>query len=143
MGLPYRITRVDITDPAILKTLTNLHKVCLESDELPSFEAGEWWIAYQGKTPVAFAGMVPSQQWLDTGYMTRAGVVPQHRGHGLQKRLIRARIARARALGWTDVITYTWNNPPSANSLIACGFRAYDPSKPWASEAVSYWRRRV
>jgi GNAT superfamily N-acetyltransferase len=139
----YQVTRLDVSDQRALALLRRLHEICLPHDELPDFTRGEWWIAARSGEAVAFAGMVPSAQWLETAYLVRAGVVPDHRGQGLQKRLIRVRLARARAHGWRWAITYTWNNPPSANALIACGFKSYQPRDPWASETVNYWRREL
>jgi hypothetical protein len=37
------------------------------------------------------------------------------------------------------LITYTLGNNPSANSLIACGFRLYAPAEAYAGKAALYW----
>jgi GNAT superfamily N-acetyltransferase len=78
-----------------------------------------------------------------TGYLCRAGVLESHRGRGLQKRLIRVRERKARKLGWTHVVTDTYENPASANSLIKCGFRSYLPRNPWGAKGVAYWIKRL
>lgn len=139
----YSIRMADNTKPATLKLLRDLHARCLPYDKHPNFTDGFWWIAYCDHTPVAFAGLVPSARWLETGYLCRAGVVEEHRGRGLQKRLIRVRLNFARRMGWRWAITDTTENPPSANSLIGCGFRAYDPREPWGGDTTTYWRRAV
>jgi GNAT superfamily N-acetyltransferase len=69
--------------------------------------------------------------------------LPSHRGQGVQKRLIRARIRQARALGWNWLITDTYLNPASANSLIATGFKMYEPSQPWGAKQTLYWRLKL
>jgi GNAT superfamily N-acetyltransferase len=70
-------------------------------------------------------------------------VLPSHRGHGAQKRLIRARIRQARALGWTWLITDTYQNPVSSNNLIATNFTLFEPTKPWGAEGTLYWRLKL
>lgn len=106
-------------------------------------DKGWWWLLYGGDECVGYAGMVPSQQWASTGYLCRAAVDPRHRGQGLQKVLIRRRIQHARKLGYTHLVTDTTDNPASANSLIACGFRLYEPAAPWAFKHSLYWIRRL
>jgi L-amino acid N-acyltransferase YncA len=70
-------------------------------------------------------------------------VLPAHRGQGIQKRLIRVRLRQARALGWNWVVTDTHDNPASSNSLIARGFKLFDPSKPWGADKTLYWRLKL
>ena len=122
--------------------IQELHRMCF-GIRLKDFGHGFWWLAYLDDVPVGFAGLHASVQWERTGYLARAGVHPDARGRGLQRRLIRARIAKARRLGWHWLITDTVANPTSSNNLIACGFRAYEPSKPWASKAAAYWRLKI
>ena len=66
-----------------------------------------------------------------------------HQGNGLQKRLIRARVAKARALGYKWVVTDTYDNPASANSLIASNFKLFKPSDPWAGSGSLFWLRKL
>lgn len=121
--------------------LKRLHLDTLPSDEFPNFAAGWWWVATTSDDAVAFCGLTPSARWADTGYLVRAGVMPIARGHGLQRRMIQARSNHARRLGMRWLITDTFNNPASANSLIACGFRLFEPRKPWGLDGALYWRK--
>jgi GNAT superfamily N-acetyltransferase len=82
-------------------------------------------------------------RWIDTGYLCRAGVLSGYRGHGIQKKLIRARIRQAKALGWNWLVTDTYLNPASSNSLIATGFKLFEPSKPWGATQTLYWRKKL
>lgn len=134
---------VDATDPKIAALLTWLQLSTLTGDEPYDVSDGFWWIAYDGSLPVGFAGIVRSHQWSDTGYMCRSGVLRSHRGKGLQKRLIRVREAKAKRMGWRWLISDTYRNPPSANSLISCGFRTFTPSRPWGFDSAIYWRKRL
>ena len=136
-----KLKRVDIRNSEIQDELSVLQKKCLPYDKPYDTNYGYWWIVYDAHNlPCGFAGLVSSVRWRDTGYLCRAGVLPSHRGRGVQKRLIRARIRQARALGWNWLITDTYQNPISSNNLIATGFRLFEPSKPWGADGTLYWR---
>ncbi len=51
------------------------------------------------------------------------------------------------ALRWVehDKPTYVIENqnPASANSLIAVGFKMFEPSKPWGLKTALYWKCRI
>ena len=88
--------------------------------------------------------MRESVSWQKCGYMCLAGVLPAYRGQGLQKRLIKARVKKARRLGWTYLLTETiLDNSHSQANLIDCGFRPYNPAKPWGDPSAVYWRRKL
>jgi len=134
----YRVVRASASD---LAAILAMQRRVMPEDE-PVSDA-DWWIVASDDGPVGFGGMVPSRQFSDVGYLVRAGVLPAHRGRGLQKRLIRARLAAARRAGYAAVVTDTYKNPTSANSLISCGFRAYEPARPWAWADSCYWIRTL
>ena len=142
--MKFTVKKVDIRVPSVQTTLLFLQKKILPEDTPYQPDRGHWWIAYAecGK-PVAFAGLVRSMRWSDTGYLCRAGVMDGFTGHGLQKRLISARIAQARKLGWNWLITDTTDNPASANSLISAGFKMYIPGAPWSFKNACYWKYKV
>lgn len=123
--------------------LRDLQLATLPYDKAVDTASGHWWIAYEDRTPIAFGGYVPSSQWADTVYLCRSGVLETHRGMGLQKRLIRVRERHARQNGMAWAITDTNQNPASANSLIACGYRLYLPAIPWGYRTASYWRKKL
>ena len=78
---------------------------------------------------VAFGILEPSQQWLDTVYLSRAGVLPAWRGQGLQRRLIALRERLARRQGFVWMISDTTDNVPSSNNLIKAGYKLIAPKK--------------
>lgn len=127
------------------KALIDLQLTCLPGDEPETAQNGWWWLAVdEDGQAVGFAGMRPSDRWQRTMYLCRAGVIPGYRGRGIQKRLIRARLAKARALGNTHAITdCTTENPASARSLIAAGFRPYWPQVPWGLPHSIYWIKKL
>jgi GNAT superfamily N-acetyltransferase len=142
--MQFTVKKVDIRVQANQTTLLFLQRKILPEDTPYQPDRGHWWIAYAecGK-PVGFAGLVRSTRWTDTGYLCRAGVMDGFTGHGLQKRLISARIKQARKLGWNWLITDTTNNPASSNSLINAGFKIYQPGRPWGFKNAIYWKYKV
>lgn len=137
----YRIRRED-TPLAVLA----LDAQCFPSDHRPVLENSLWWVVWCGREPVAYAGLrvCEGAPNLGLGFLSRAGVVAKHRGKGLQKRLIRAREAEARALGLKELVTYVahWNCP-SINSLAACGYKHYRPATKWGGKEAVYLRKQL
>jgi len=142
--MKFYINKVDCRKPEIVSILVYLQKQCLPRDKPYDVSRGHWWIAYteEGK-PVAFAGLVRSSAWVDCGYLCRAGVMREFRGKGLQKRLVQVREQQAKKLNWNWLITDTYRNPASSNSLISCGFKLYDPTVPWSFKYALYWRKKI
>lgn len=139
-----KIKRVNIRSQKVQHELSVLQKKCLPFDTPFDTNYGYWWIVYDASNvPCAFAGLVHSVRWTDCGYLCRVGVLSSHRGHGLQKKLIRARIRQARALGWNWLITDTYQNPASSNNLIATGFKLFEATKPWGVIETLYWRKKL
>jgi GNAT superfamily N-acetyltransferase len=125
-----------------LEIVKELDAICFDGSRIKT-DGAEWWIAYYYREPVGYAGIRPSSSFYDAGYLCRAGVLPDHRGNGLQKKLIRTRIKYAKRQGWTVLRTDTRDNPESSNSLISCGFKLFSPSRPWAFKDSLYWIRRI
>jgi hypothetical protein len=46
-------------------------------------------------------------------------------------------------LGWNWLITDTTDNFPSANSLISCGYKLFEPTIPWGGKLTLYWRKHL
>lgn len=94
------------------------------SDE--EFRQSKWWVAEtEAGELVAYAGvwLKPSKK---AAYLTRAGVLPEARGQGLQRRLLRVRERYARAQGAERTYTYVLDtNFPSMTNLIRCGYFPY------------------
>jgi RimJ/RimL family protein N-acetyltransferase len=107
--------------------------------QLGALESCTWWVAYLNGKPVAFAGARICKTDAKLVYLSRCGVLPVARGLGLQRTMIRRRIAWARRQpGRRAVITYTLkHNHYSSNNLIRCGFRLYDGK--WIAADALYW----
>jgi GNAT superfamily N-acetyltransferase len=109
-----------------------------------TLEKGWWWVAYLDKAPVGFAGLTRSTYGPNVGYLKRAGVDPKHRGHGLQQRLIRVRLSKARRLGMAAIVTETTDTVYSANNLYKAGFKMFDPAVPWLEyKTTLYWIKKL
>lgn len=105
------------------------------------FLNGHWWIAYLEDEPVAFAGLVPFEPFQNVGYCKRCYVKPDHHGHGLQFRLLKARELKAKQLGWTMLVSEcSSNNLWSASNFTKAGFSRTEPEQPWAMNAIYFMK---
>jgi predicted acetyltransferase len=123
-----------------------LDEICFPADDRVSVPGSLWWVAWDGTQPVGFGGLRPCTLAENRGlaFLCRAGVVPSHRGRGLQKQLIRLRERAARALGLKELVTYCVpSNSASLNSLIACGFKFYNPATKWGGATAVYLHKEL
>lgn len=135
-----RFIQVDPDEDDIREVLVEMQKECLPADSLYFPPTGTWWIGYYGLIPVAFCCVSPSQQRPDGCYLGRSGVIPAYRGNGLQRRMIRLRVRWAKRNGYRVVVTDTTDNIPSANNLMACGFKLYMPRIVYGNPRALYWK---
>ena len=138
---PYRIALADLP-VAVLA----LDEICFPHDDRITTADSLWWIVWQDKTPVAYAGMrlCKDPRNLGLAFLNRAGVVPGHRGRGLQQRLIRARVAAARRLAVNELVTYVMiYNVASINSLVNCGYKFYRPATRYGGTGSVYLRKAL
>jgi len=138
-----KIQRVDVRQSSVQNRLSVLQKKCLPYDKPYDTTNGTWWIATKNGVDCGFAGLICSPWWSDCAYLIRCGVLPDYRGLGLQKKFIRVRIRQAKTLKMNWIVTSTYDNPASANSLISCGFKMFNPSRPWMTKHTSYWRLKL
>lgn len=140
--MKYHIRKVNIKSKRVQNTLLRLQREILPATSLADVTCDHWWILYsETNKPVGFAGMKQSEQFADCVYFHRAGVCDEHTGKKLQRRLIKARLRKAKAMGFNWAVTDTrLYNCASSNSLINCGFKMYKPSRPWGFDDACYWR---
>lgn len=140
----YRFHKLNLDDHKQCKVVEKIHKRCFPDDDVLSpKEGGFWWVVKLGAEVVGFCAMRRSTRWTDTGYLWRSAVVREHRGKGLQKRMIKVREKEARRQGWVWLISDTNDNTSSANNLIKSGYTMYDPSWPYGVDTTCYWRKRL
>lgn len=126
-----------------------LHERCFDQREsmVPpghKFEEARWWIATEGPdSPVAYLGLLLPWQRPATAYIPILGVLEPFWGRGLQRRLMRCAAIAARRAGATEIVSYTRDNPPSANNFVRLGYLTYWPAERWATEDVVYWRKAL
>lgn len=123
-----------------------LDRILFASDHEIKGDDCWWWTIEDKGEAIAFAGLRPCQEAHNAGlaYLIRAGVRRTHRGRGLQRQLIRARVRMARRHGLKEVVTYVMAyNMASANNLISCGFKLYRPAKPqdWGGKTALYFHK--
>ncbi len=144
---PYILEEVyPLKDSKAWIDIVRLHGETLSEDLMKLPDYGYWFIIYHHKKPVAFAGLTEyafkskNKKTPKIGFLTRCGVVETHRGHGLQRYLIFARIGKAIEVGYDMLYTTTYCNPPSANNLISAGFKMFEPEHEWGIEGTNYWK---
>mgnify|MGYP003705469055 CR=1 FL=1 len=141
--MKFRINRVDNSEPDVIDSLSELHRLTFDSAApLYDFSDGWWWIASYDDLEVGFAGLSMFQSSKPTGYLCRSAVVEEFRGNGLQRRFIRARERYARKLNLNRIVTDT-RGIHSANNLIQCGYRLYRPKHRWAFKGSNYWEKKL
>lgn len=124
----YSIRRTEDVDE-----VHELHTLAFPSDVWVGDEHTFWIAKDREGKPAGFCSAVLQPN--DTVFLSRASVVVSARGAGLQRRMIRVRVAWARRIGVTRIITYTVrSNHESIANLLKCGFRFYTPEdKAWSS----------
>jgi GNAT superfamily N-acetyltransferase len=101
-----------------------------------------WWVVGDPAKDivVGFAGLKCVGH--DTAFLCRAYVKRAYKGLGIHRDLIRVREKAARKLGCKFLITYTHPlNLNSANNLISCGMKLYNPSNPFGMTGALYFRK--
>lgn len=139
------IRKVETLDVATVNLLRYMDAKCFpEDDPYEKWLSTEWWIAWGEKSnPAGFAGgfvWAPDKYF----YLSRAGVLPEFRGNGIQNRLIDVRHRYAKKHDCLGSYTYTHpENIPSNNSLINSGFKLFQPYYRWAGSEFLYWHKKV
>ncbi len=113
-----------------------------DEERVEDIEQSAWWVGFnEADVPVAYGGVKVVYGDLTTAFLSRAGVLPEARGQGLQRKLLKLRIRWARAQGCKQIITYTHkDNTVSANNLIKSGFLLYTPDWAWVGrDDFLYW----
>lgn len=121
--------------------IARLDRMMFEGDEPSELADRWWWIVRDRGAAVAFAGMKSCKLECNQGMilLTRAGVIPSHRGRGIHQALIAARVRYAKRQGYLQALAYVKNkNMASCNALIRCGFKLYQPETNYAGEALYF-----
>lgn len=145
--MPYQVVEVDSHDPDIAETIDRLNSLAPETFpplQARHYEHGHWWFAFCGAELVGFAGLVPMTPFKSTGYLKRAFVLHEHRGHGLQHQFLLLREAKAKQLGWTLLVSEcSAYNGPSARSFEKAGYSRCEPEQRWGALNSVYWAKEI
>ena len=129
-----------------VKEVKRLDKILFSGDKrIDTSKYWVWVVRHEGK-PIAYGAMRACEAEVNKGLvlLTRAGVLPAWRGKGIQKKLIRLRVRKAKSLGYDTAIAYVMGmNCASSNALIGCGFRLYHPSDLYAGYRTIYLRKQL
>lgn len=106
-----------------------------------------WWVLYHAGDIVGFSGLEVHEYWEPpSGFIFLTGVLPEHRNKGLKKRLVRAmeRYLKGK-LGIDRMVSYaSYDNYPSANSLIAIGYKLYKPTaRNWGLRWAYFFEKKL
>ena len=125
-----------------LALIKEMDAKCFPDEPLEDAHEHTWFVAFVDGKPAGYAAF---KVWAgDIVFLSRAGVLEEHRGHGIQKKLIKAREKHALRLGAKWAVTYTWMyGVYSPNSLISCGYKLFRPQNQWAGSDWLYWRKKL
>lgn len=134
----YKIRRTAQFENIIL-----LNTVIFPCDPLEIDKKSRGWLVYHQNTPAAFCTMRMLEDSI--AFMDRGGILDEHRGRGLHKRLIRVREKYARAQGFQTVITYVMaDNYASLFTLVRHGYKMYEPDYAYAGvKGVIYLQKDI
>jgi len=131
----FKIARVN--GKTYREVIDELQGICLPTCKKYNPEIGYWWLAKHKDKPIGYLGLTYTKN--EAWYLCRCGVIPEYRGHGIMKQMVKAMARFAKKYNLFPVYTDTTDNPASANSLIGCGFKTISPSKQWAFKRSIYW----
>lgn len=138
----YRFVEVDGSGAG--EVIRSMNALCPETFPALSddhLELGYWWLLKADPNILCgFAGMIEMAPFPGVGYLKRAYISPDHRGRGLQIRMIEAREEKARELGWHLLVSET-SCFFSARNFERAGFERCEPEQPWAGDAMYFVKR--
>lgn len=110
--------------------------------EWSEVEGSTWWV--DGRDAFC-AARITTDDGVRVCHLTSAWVAPAMRSRGMQRRMIRVRVAWAKREGCSRVRTYTWGgNLPSMRSLIRSGFVPF--RRVWEADLMRsylFWTREL
>ena len=109
--------------------IAQMDVVCFPIDTPAEFAGANWFIGWAGDKPVAYCAWKVVEHDELVGFHYRGGVMPDWRGQGLQRQMLRLREAEMREQGLRTAVTYTdADGAASMRNLIAEGYRPYVPT---------------
>lgn len=140
----YRIVKVDGVKRADdIQRFNNRFKDTFVPLKDKHFTKGFWWLVYRGDDIVGFAGTVPFDPFPRVGYLKRGAILAEHRGHGLQHKLIKTRERHAiEYTDWTHIVSDCHKDSiVSANNFIRAGYKLVEAER-W-EKGYLVWRKEL
>ncbi|MDD3412558.1 MAG: GNAT family N-acetyltransferase [Lachnospiraceae bacterium] len=128
--MSYRIRRAKD-----LSMIVTLNTIIFPEDALHLDEQTVAWVAYdKNNQPAAFCTARKLEDRVL--YFDRGGVLKEHQGKGLHRKLIEIRERYARKNKYKTAITYVMkDNIKSLCTLVRCDYLIYTPVYQWAGKA--------
>ena len=130
-----------------------MDRLCFPLDTPPTFTGASWHIGWAGEGAACYCAWKPvDHDGVEVGFLYRGGVLPAHRGHGLQREMIRLREAEMLQQRIAASVTYTdADGAASMRSLIAEGYRPYAPTPTTTLSGLGrlgrvgfvHWRKKL
>ena len=110
--------------------IAGMDRICFPLDTPAVFAGAQWLIGWDGDKPAAYcAWKSVEHDGIPVGFHYRGGVLPDHRGQGLQRQMLRLREDEMRRQSLSKAVTYTdADGAASMRNLIAEGYRPYAPT---------------
>ena len=132
--------------------IAQMDVVCFPIDTPAEFAGANWFIGWDGDRPAAYCAWKIVDHDEPVGFHYRGGVMPDWRGRGLQRQMLRLREAEMREQGIARAVTYTdADGAASMRNLIAEGYRPYVPTPTTTLSGVGrvgrvgfvHWEKRL
>lgn len=132
-----------------IEAIEAMDRVCFPFDKpyMFSWDKNVSWVICNSASKVAddLVGYISAHP-LRNGvwFFSRVGVMPSHRGQGLQRKLMACMEKHGRREGWREIVTYTvGRNGFSTANILAAGYRTYEPRKSYVGFQVVHMRKRL
>jgi GNAT superfamily N-acetyltransferase len=127
-----------------IESIEAADRICFPYDTpyIFAWEKNVSWVAMKGGELAAYLSAHPLRNGV--WFFSRVGVMPGHRGEGLQRKLMTAMERHGRKSGWHSIVTYTaGGNGYSTRNILAAGYRTYEPKKSYVGYEVVHMRKRL
>lgn len=135
------IRRATVDD---IEAIEAADRVCFPFDKpyLFAWEKNAFWVAHDKDELVGYLSAHPLKH--NVWFFSRVGVMPSHRGQGLQRKLMACMEKHGRREGWREIVTYTvGRNGFSTANILACGYRTYEPRKSYVGWECVHLRKKL
>ena len=130
--------------PDDIEAIEAMDRVCFPFDRpyMFSWDKNVSWIVEEGGEYVAYLSAHPLRNGV--WFFSRVGVMPSHRGQGLQRKLMTAMERHGRREGWREIVTYcVGRNGHSIANILEAGYRTYEPRKSYVGWQCVHMRKRL